>query len=108
MSMRGSTRVRPLAGMGAAVLMLVLAGAARADFTFTFSGLSNNAGNAAVQSYMSGVLGSSASVTVAGAVASNSYNGDAHVVGAGSGATSYTLSNWNVRQSIAYATTQTF
>ena len=37
--------------------------------------------------------GSGVSVTVAGAIATTTYNGDGHVVGPGSGASSYTLDN---------------
>ena len=59
--------------------------------TFDFNSLASGASNGSVQSYMNGVLGAGRSVIVAGSQASNSYTGDGHVVGPGSGSTSLTL-----------------
>jgi hypothetical protein len=46
-----------------------------------------------VQSFMNSLLPAGTSVTVTGAVRSNTYNGDGHVTGPGSGNSSYTLAN---------------
>jgi hypothetical protein len=56
------------------------------SFTFDFNGVVLNpvtktGNNYAVQTYMQGVLGAAGTVTVTGAVAQQSYNGDGHVVG---------------------------
>lgn len=59
--------------------------------TFNFNSLANGANNGSVQSYMNGVLGAGRSVIVTGSQASNSYNGDGHVVGPGTGSISLTL-----------------
>ncbi len=48
-------------------------------FTFNFNTLANGASSAAIQTYMTGVFGST--VAVSGAIASNSYRGDGFVVG---------------------------
>jgi hypothetical protein len=65
------------------------------NFTFNFSGLANGASDSAIQAYMNGVLSAGESVTVTGAVASQTYNGDGHVVGPviKGVPTSYTLFN---------------
>jgi hypothetical protein len=55
------------------------AAAGATSFTFSFNSLGNNANSAAIQTYMTGVLGSAVGVT--GAIASNSYRGDGFVVG---------------------------
>jgi len=64
--------------------------------TFDFNSLSNGASDSSVQTYMRNQISGSipgGSVTVTGAVASNSYTGDGHVVGpcVGSNCTSTTL-----------------
>jgi PEP-CTERM motif len=71
---------------------LLMSPSLKADsVSFDFNSLANGAGNSSVQSYMNGVLGAAGSVVVAGSQASNSYNGDGHVVGPGTGSTSLTL-----------------
>jgi hypothetical protein len=55
--------------------------------------LANNATDAQIQSLMNSLLPAGDSVTVTGAVGSNSYNGDGHVTGSGNGNTSFTLAN---------------
>lgn len=62
---------------------------------FNFNSLANGAGNSSVQTYMDGVLGAGKSVVVSGSQASNSYNGDGHVVGPGNGSISLTLGDSN-------------
>jgi hypothetical protein len=90
------------------LLFLSLAGVASAtSVTFTLgqqtingtniAGLSSGASDAQIQNYMDAVLTaagcSGCSVTVTGAVADQTYNGEGHVVGPGNGATSLTLGN---------------
>src|SRR5262245_47583435 len=60
--------------------------------TFDFGSLNNGATNSQIQAFMRNMLlPMGASVTVTGAVASNSYNGDGHVTGPGNGTSSFTL-----------------
>lgn len=59
--------------------------------TFDFNSLSSGASSATIQTYMNGVLGCTACVTVTGAVADQTYNGDGHVTGPGTGSKSLTL-----------------
>jgi hypothetical protein len=83
-------------GVLAGVLLFVGTGQiAKADnFTFNFNGVSSANSDAAIQTYMNSLLsGSGVSVTVGGAIATATYNGDGHVTGPGSGASSYTLDN---------------
>lgn len=61
------------------------------SFSFDGGSLANGSSNSSIQSYMNSKLGAGQSVAVSGSVASNSYNGDGHVVGPGSGSTSLTL-----------------
>lgn len=61
------------------------------SFSFDDGSLGNGSSNSSIQSYMNSKLGAGKSVVVSGSVASNSYNGDGHVVGPGSGSTSLTL-----------------
>lgn len=94
--------------MVAALAALVLAlGGTRSVYattlTFSFAGLANAASDTKIQKYMNSViqkdmnpvLSSAGSVKLKGAVASNSYTGDGHVVGPNSGNnyTSVTLDN---------------
>lgn len=51
--------------------------------TFDFNSLSSGASSATIQTYMDGVLGCTACVTVTGAVADKTYNGEGYVVGPG-------------------------
>src|SRR5271170_4596951 len=67
--------------------------AAAASVTFAYGSLSNGATDAQIQSYMNTQLGSNGSVTVTGAIGSNSYNADGDVSGPGNGSSSYTLAN---------------
>jgi hypothetical protein len=86
-----------------ALLLFSHGGVARADFLFTFAGLGtnssggsgDNSNTTAVQNYMQGVLGAAGHVTVTGAFASSSYNGDGHVAGPGNGSKSATLATWD-------------
>jgi len=59
--------------------------------TFDFGSLSNGSSDAQIQTFMNSLLPAGDSVTVTGAVASNSYNADGHVTGSGNGTTSFTL-----------------
>ncbi len=61
--------------------------------TFDFNSLSSGASSATIQTYMNGVLGCTACVTVTGAVADKTYNGEGYVVGPGG--TSLTLGTSN-------------
>jgi hypothetical protein len=66
--------------LGTLVLSVAVSTAAGATaFTFNFNSVSNGASSAAIQTYMTGVFGSTVGVT--GAIASNSYRGDGRVVG---------------------------
>jgi hypothetical protein len=60
-------------------------------YGFDDGSLVNGSSNSSIQSYINSKLGAGQSVVVSGAVASNSYNGDGHVVGPGNGSTSLTL-----------------
>jgi hypothetical protein len=64
---------------------------AHADMLFNFNSLSSGAGTSSIQTYMNGVMGCSNCVTVTGAVADRTYNGEGHVTGPGNGSTSLTL-----------------
>ena len=69
--------------------------ATASSVSFDYGSLSASATDAQIQQFMNTQLGAHGSVTVTGAVASNSYNGDGHVTGPvnrGS-VTSYTLAN---------------
>lgn len=87
--------------VSAAILAGTLAVAALApaavagSVTFAYGSLNNNATDAQVQSFMNSALGSNGSVTVTGAVGSNSYNAAGHVTGPGSRGNynSFTLAN---------------
>jgi hypothetical protein len=74
-----------LAFLGAA------ASAQAGSITFDFGSLSDGASNNQIQTFMNSLLPGGASVTVTGAIASNSYNADGHVTGPGNGANSFTL-----------------
>jgi hypothetical protein len=67
------------AGMMAAAAMTSPATAG--SVTFAYGSLSNNATDTQIQNYMNTQLGSNGSVTVTGAIGSNSYNADDHVTG---------------------------
>ena len=90
--------------VGTALLVLLAGGiSAQADtFTFTFDPLASGApasggvgATASIQNYMNSILGAGKSVVVTGAVADQTYNGDNHVVGPGTGSTSLTLGDSN-------------
>jgi hypothetical protein len=70
---------------------LVAASAQAGTITFDFGSLSDGASNNQIQTFMNSLLPGGASVTVTGAVASNSYNADGHVTGPGNGTSSFTL-----------------
>lgn len=88
----------PLFGAAAFAGTLAAAGlaagpAAAASVTFAYGSLANNATDSQIQSFMNSALGANGSVTVTGAVGSNSYNADGHVTGPGNGNSSYTLAD---------------
>ena len=67
----------------AASLMLLLGTVGTgfaASYTFNFNSVSAGANNSAIQSYMQGVVGGAATVSLSGAKEANGYNGDGHVV----------------------------
>lgn len=75
---------------------LVVLGAAEpaqaGTVTFDFGSLADGNSDSQVQTFMrAALMPMGASVTVTGAVASSSYNGDGHVTGAGTGTSSFTL-----------------
>ena len=81
------------ATLGVGFLFLSAGGMlARADALFNFTGLSNGATTGQITTYMNGLLPSGlnagASVAVTGAVASQTWTGDDHVVGVCTGTTS--------------------
>jgi len=79
-----------------AIIPALHAGSASgASITFAYGSLANGATDGQIQSFMNSQLGTNGSVTVTGAVASNSYNADGHVVGPVSqgSVSSYTLAN---------------
>ena len=61
--------------------MLAVASQSAHAVTFNFNSLSDGASNSQVQTYMNGVLGSTGTVNVIGALGENNYTGDNHVVG---------------------------
>ena len=68
--------------VGTILFLLFANGSAYADgILFDFNSLANNANNAAVQTYMNGVLGAGTSVAVTGSTATNTYDGEGHVIG---------------------------
>jgi PEP-CTERM motif len=79
--------------VGLAIATLAPTPAFAGTVTFAYGSLSNNATDTQIQSYMNTQLGSHGSVTVTGAIGSNSYNADGHVTGPGFGTNSYTLAN---------------
>ena len=76
-------------------VMPVFGSSVTTAFSFDNGSLANGSSNSSIQSYMNSKLGAGGSVAVSGAVASNSYNGDGHVVGPGNGSTSLTLGTSN-------------
>jgi hypothetical protein len=64
-------------------------------FTFNFNSLSSGATASQIATYMNGVIGCSGCVTVTGAVADQTYNGDNNVTGPGTGSKSLTLGTSN-------------
>jgi hypothetical protein len=92
--------LRSVLGALAAVLLLAPE-AARADvIALNFNGLADGSNNAAVQSFMQGVVQSAVpggTVTVNGALGLADYTGDGHVVGpvTGGTVTPVTLATWN-------------
>jgi hypothetical protein len=86
---RGSSSAIAIVG---GLAFLGTAASVQADtITFGFGSLNNGASNSQIQTFMNSLLPTGASVTVTGAVASNTYNGDGHVTGSGTGTSSYTL-----------------
>jgi hypothetical protein len=86
----------PITCFGIILLAGLSSNASAVPVTFDFNSLTANAGNAAVQSYMNGILGALGTVSVTGAQADNNYTADGHVVGPGSiilGGTPLTLGN---------------
>ena len=62
---------------------------------FNFNSLAAGATPTQINNYMNGVLGCGGCVTVTGAAADRTYNGEGFVVGPGTGSTSLTLGNSN-------------
>ena len=63
------------------ILILSVTGviALAGTITFDFNSLANQASDAIVQNYMNGLLSGTEKVTVTGAIADKTYNGDGHV-----------------------------
>ncbi len=61
------------------------------SFSYDDGSLSNGSNNSSIQAYMNSKLGAGKSVVVTGSVATNTYNGDGHVVGPGNPPVSTTL-----------------
>src|SRR3974377_1804608 len=87
--LRRSSRAIPIVG-GLAFLGAV-ASAQAGSMTFDFGSLANGASDSQTQTFMNTLLPVGASVTVTGAVGSNSYSADGHVTGPGTGSSSFTL-----------------
>ena len=90
-----SFRIPVIAAVASVAVVAALnpAPADAGSLTFAFGALSNNATDTQIQNYMNTQLGSNGTVTVTGAVGSDSYNADGHVTGPGNGNNSYTLAN---------------
>ncbi|HLH00530.1 MAG TPA: hypothetical protein VKX49_29770 [Bryobacteraceae bacterium] len=67
--------------MAGTLLFCASAVSARADFLLNFNSLSSGSNSTAIANYIDGVLGCVGCVTVTGAVADRTYNGENHVVG---------------------------
>jgi hypothetical protein len=84
-----STAIVIVAGLA---LLGAAAPAQAGTVTFDFGSLHNGGTDSAIQTLMNNALKPmGASVTVTGAIASNTYNGDNHVTGPSTGASSFTL-----------------
>jgi hypothetical protein len=78
--------------VGGLVFLGASASTEASPISFDFGSLHNGGTDSAIQTLMNNVLKPmGASVTVTGAVASNSYNGDGHVTGPNPGTSSFTL-----------------
>jgi hypothetical protein len=66
---------------GAGLMVLGQGSAHAAGILFDFNALANNANNAAVQAHMNTLLPGAPAVTVTGATATKTYNGEGHVIG---------------------------
>src|SRR5579862_4129309 len=87
-------RTPKLAGLCAAALLGAgMANAASVD-TFNYNTLSSGANSTSISNYMNGILGCSC-VTVTGAVADKTYNGEGFVTGPGSSHASKSLTLGN-------------
>jgi hypothetical protein len=84
---RGSSSA--IAIVGGLAFLGTAASVQAGTITLDFGSLNNGANNSQIQTFMNSALPTGASVTVTGAVASNSYNGDGHVTGPGT--SSFTL-----------------
>jgi hypothetical protein len=87
--LRGSPSA--IAIVGALAFFGAAASAQASMITFEFGSLANNATNSQIQSLMNSLLPTGTSVTVTGAIASNTYNGEGHVTGPNPGTTSFNL-----------------
>jgi hypothetical protein len=87
--LRGSSSA--IAIVGGLAFLGAAASAQASTITFDFGSLANGATNTSIQNLMNSLLPAGTFVTVTGAVASNTYNGDGHVTGPGTGTTSFTL-----------------
>ena len=78
--------------VGGLVFLGASASTEASPITFDFGSLHNGASDSTIQTLMNNALKPmGSSVTVTGAVASNSYNGDGHVTGPNPGTSSFTL-----------------
>jgi len=89
-----NTRVRlgALAAFALAALAMASPSWAVVTFTFDFNSLANGASSTAIRNYMRTVSGDNA-LTVTGAIASRTYNGDGHVVGPTLGPDTFIINN---------------
>jgi hypothetical protein len=93
-----STKKQRMTMLAGIVVLLGSAVSAHAgSLYFSFDSLAPSAGDNStnVANYMDGIIGCGTCVTVVGAVTNQTYNGDGHVVGPGTGSTSLTLGNTN-------------
>ncbi len=91
---RATPRLRLAVSAGraliAGVALAASAAASATTYTFDFNSLANGASNAAIQTYIQGII---AGTTVSGAIASRTYNGDGHVSGPTLGPDTFIMNN---------------
>jgi len=90
LDLRGSSTA--IVMIGGLALLIAGASAEASPITLDFGSLASGSSDAQIQTFMNNtLLPIGASVTVTGAIASNSYNGDGHVTGPSPGTNSFTL-----------------